>query len=211
MVRRLRLADLRNWCWTRSLQRCFYTKAYISASCNTFIEFSPVQILLRQTQYKNRMVQLCYGKHSTRTAWFKLCFDKHSTRTECFNYATVNTVQEPHIMSTTFTLRQARWGAGPEMKPLTLDGYIVLIGHAYSTIRGAVIDGYGAMVEWLARRTEELGEKPATSSTKNLIWRHALRMYILVYGNVFHTPTVAISETNIAYVLKMRLLGCSAV
>jgi hypothetical protein len=51
------------------------------------------------------------------------------------------------------------------MKPLTYDrGYDnVLLGQGYRTPRGAVIDEYGAVVEWwLAGETDELGEKPTT-------------------------------------------------
>jgi hypothetical protein len=65
------------------------------------------------------------------------------------------------------------------MNPQTYDqGYHnVLHGQGYRTPRGAVIDEYGAMVEWwLAgenRRAQRKTCCSATSSTTNLTWSHS--------------------------------------
>jgi hypothetical protein len=52
----------------------------------------------------------------------------------------------------------------------------VLLGQGYRTLRGAVIDDYGAMVEWWltgkTRRTRRKTCSSATSSTTNLTWSH---------------------------------------
>jgi hypothetical protein len=65
--------------------------------------------------------------------------------------------------------------AGSEVKPLTEDRGCdsVLLGQSDRTPHGAVIDEYGAMVEWyFAGETEVLGENlpSATLSTTNPTW-----------------------------------------